>query len=116
MGAASRSTVCAQIASAEAADTTPPCPPAARRALVASSLAAGANALTLTADGMAFNGGANSVNGSSTILLQPGAVGSSVGIGGGVGTLQVTTADITALQDGFSGITIGRSDGTGLVT
>src|SRR5439155_221695 len=67
-------------------------------------------------DGIAFNGGANSVSGSSTILLQPGAAGSTVGIGGGAGTLNVSTTNITALQDGFSEITIGRSDGTGLVT
>lgn len=81
-----------------------------------STLAAGANALTLTADEIDFAGGANSVTGTGALLVQPSAAGTSIGVGGGAGTLDVSDTDIAALADGFSSITIGRSDGTGLTT
>ena len=83
---------------------------------VANNLNAGVNALTLTADEIDLNGGAGSVTGSSTILLQPSAAATTIGIAGGAGTLQLTTADIGALANGFSSLTIGRTNGTGAIT
>jgi hypothetical protein len=83
---------------------------------VASTLGAGANALTVTANGINFSGGVGSISGSSTITLQPTADNVSVGVAGGAGTLQLTAADINALANGFSGITIGRAGGTATTT
>ncbi|MBI4970896.1 MAG: hypothetical protein HZC17_03550 [Candidatus Omnitrophica bacterium] len=77
-------------------------------------LAAGVNALTLTADSISFSGGAGSVSGTGSITLQPAAAGTSIGIAGAAGTMQIPIP--TALVDGFSNIIIGRADGTGLVT
>ena len=75
---------------------------------VGSTLAAAANDLEIQADHMAFNGGTDSVSGTSTILLHPSADGTSIGIGdGAAGTLQLTTTEIDALADGFSQISIG---------
>ena len=78
----------------------------------------GAGSLTLTTDGtLTLSGGANSIKGTGgTILIQPVTTSNSIGVAGAAGTLQVTTTDIAALQDGFNSITIGRSNGTGLVT
>ncbi|MCX5704806.1 MAG: filamentous hemagglutinin N-terminal domain-containing protein [Candidatus Omnitrophica bacterium] len=83
---------------------------------VNNNLAAGANALILTADEIDLLGGANSVTGSSTILLQPSAAATSIGIAGGAGILDLSAADILALKNGFSSITIGRLDTSGLIT
>ena len=41
---------------------------------------------------------------------------SIAGVAGGTGTLDIDTTDLDALTDGFSKITIGRTDGTGDVT
>ncbi|MBU0548689.1 MAG: hypothetical protein KKH57_08110, partial [Candidatus Omnitrophica bacterium] len=79
---------------------------------MASTLAGGANALTFTADEIDLSGGASSITGTSTILLQPSAVGVSIGIGGGAGTLEISDTDIAALTDGYTLITIGQLLGT----
>jgi len=84
-----------------------------------SSWAAQGNSLKLTADEMNFLGGANSVSGSNTLALEPATPDLAIAIGGqtdtGAGTLDITQIDLTALGDGFSGITIGRDDGSGQV-
>src|SRR5262249_51176388 len=72
--------------------------------------------LTLTADELDCNGGANSVSGTGTRTLQPSAANVSIGIGGGAGTLDISDVDIAALANGFTLITIGRSDGNGTMT
>ncbi|MBI1918657.1 MAG: autotransporter-associated beta strand repeat-containing protein, partial [Planctomycetes bacterium] len=79
------------------------------------TLATGANDLTLTADEIDFNGGANSVTGSGNLALQPSAANVSIGVGGGAGTLDLSDSDIAALANGFNQITIGRSDGNGTI-
>lgn len=66
---------------------------------------------TFTANDMAFLGGANSITGTGQITLQPGAANTSIGIAGGAGTFQLSTADLAAFADGFSLMTIGRADG-----
>jgi filamentous hemagglutinin family protein len=57
---------------------------------------------------------ANSIRGTSTLLLQPTTAGLLIGINDGTAgaRLDLTAAEILALQNGFSGITIGRADGT----
>jgi hypothetical protein len=79
-----------------------------------SSLASGANALTLTANEIDFDGGANSISGSGVLVLQPGQAGFDINIGNLIASLtalDLTTTDLTALADGFANITIGRSNG-----
>jgi hypothetical protein len=48
--------------------------------------------------------------------VKPSSAGTTVGIGGGAGTLNLISADLTRLVDGWSSITVGRSDGTGAMT
>jgi filamentous hemagglutinin family protein len=84
-----------------------------------SSLATGSNALTLTADEINFAGGANSVTGTSNLLLQPFTPTQNIAIAGatdsGTGTLDITTADIAAWQNGFNSITIGSANSSGAI-
>ncbi len=83
-------------------------------------LTAGANALTVSAREINFNGGANSVTGTASVTLQPEADATGVVVGGaadsGAATLDVTDADIAALAEGFTLVTIGRAAATGTVT
>jgi hypothetical protein len=82
----------------------------------ASTVAAGANNLTLTADTISLNGLAKSVSGTGKIAFRPANASDTIGIAGATGTLQVTNTDLQALKDGFSLIAIGRDDGSGAVT
>ncbi|RLG19584.1 hypothetical protein DRN74_06610, partial [Candidatus Micrarchaeota archaeon] len=72
------------------------------------TISSGTGDITLTADGIAL--GAN-ISGSGDLLLQPSTTTTSIGIGGGAGTFNLDDTEIGYLQDGFSSITIGRSDG-----
>ncbi|QFS48753.1 CHAT domain-containing protein [Nostoc sphaeroides] len=86
---------------------------------VNNTLAAGANNLTLTANEIDFNGGNNSVTGSGELVLQPSTASRNINLGqasdSDTSTFDLTTSELTALQDGFSLITIGRNDGSGSV-
>lgn len=54
---------------------------------------------------------------SGALSFKPRSIGTTIGIAGGAGTLQLTAANFSnQIADGFSGITIGRSDGTGAIT
>lgn len=75
--------------------------------------------ITLIADTVA---GADSIDlagvtleGAGAVFLQPLNNPTSMGLGGGAGTFNLSNAELAALQDGFSGITIGRTTGTGVV-
>ena len=73
--------------------------------------AVGAHNLTLQADSdIALNA---NLSGSGALTVKPSSVGTTFGLGGGAGTLNLSSADLTRLVDGWSSITIGRSDGTG---
>ncbi|MBM3876923.1 MAG: filamentous hemagglutinin N-terminal domain-containing protein, partial [Verrucomicrobia bacterium] len=78
-----------------------------------STIAGGANNLSIAADGIDF---ADAVNGTGAITLQGGAAGTTVGVFGAAGTLLLTTAEIAFIADQHSSITIGRTDGTAAVT
>ena len=73
-------------------------------------------ATAITANTISFSGGAASVHGTSTLLLQPAANGTTVSVGGAGGTLVINAADLAALASGFTQVQIGRSDGTAAVT
>ncbi len=80
-----------------------------------STLTAGNNPLNLTAGEIDFGG---AVTGSNTITLQPASANQAIAIGGTAETpgLDLTIGDISALQNGFNSIAIGRlNDGNGAV-
>ncbi|NCN05649.1 MAG: hypothetical protein GW949_08455, partial [Spirochaetales bacterium] len=80
-----------------------------------STVDAGVHAFTLTANEIDFAGGAASVSGSGGLVLQPVADATSIDVGSpaaGAGTLDISDTDLTAIAEGFSGITIGRATGT----
>ncbi|MBZ8181783.1 CHAT domain-containing protein [Oscillatoria salina] len=79
------------------------------------TLTTGSNSLTLEASEIDFNGGENSVIGNSEIFLQPTLANQNIEIGGlgGTDALDFTAAEIAALQDNFSTLTIGSAEGSG---
>ena len=58
---------------------------------------------------------ADTVAGNGVLTIQPQDITRSIGLNA-AGSLNLTTAEIDQLQDGFSRIIIGRSTGTGLIT
>lgn len=70
--------------------------------------------LTLTANTMAL---ANlSIGGSGALLIQPVAAGTTIGLGDSAGgTLNLATSELALLANGFSSITIGRSNSSGAI-
>lgn len=88
------------------------------------TLNAGSGDITLTADAMALNGGADSIGGPSgslgSVTIQPVTLARPIEIGvpsgdGPATSLSLNDAEILALRNGLSRITIGRSNGTGAV-
>jgi hypothetical protein len=77
--------------------------------------------INLNTNGLAFNGGSNSVSssGGGSLLITPLTDGASIDVGspaGGSGTLDISDTDLAALADGFNLITIGRATGSGTTT
>ncbi len=75
----------------------------------AHSFNAGTGDIAITAN--SFNiGSNNTLSGSGTLTIDPYTVNTTIGIGGGAGTLQLASSYFnTNFTDGFSGITIGNS-------
>jgi hypothetical protein len=68
--------------------------------------------LTLNVDDLGIRAGASftsSGTGTAAFLIQPRTASTTIGVGGGSGTLNITDAILTSIQDGFSSITIGNS-------
>ncbi|MTJ54324.1 CHAT domain-containing protein [Anabaena sp. UHCC 0253] len=88
--------------------------------LVDSTGATSSGLISLTSNEIDLIGGANSVTGTGNLVLQPTTPSQDITIGGttdsGTNALDLTQSDITALGNGFSSITIGRSDGSGTVS
>ncbi len=72
--------------------------------------------ITIRANDMEFSSGAGTISGLGKIFLEPGTAGTSIGIAGALGTLQLSTADLNALHKNFSEIRIGRADGFGKIS
>ncbi|MEG4628747.1 CHAT domain-containing protein [Microcoleus sp. AR_TQ3_B6] len=92
----------------------------AQNVLGVSSIAGGSGNITLTGNEINFKGDKNSVSGTGFLVLQPWSPGQNIAIGGSgdVGTniyLNLTAKDLGSLQNGFAGITIGRSNGMGSI-
>jgi filamentous hemagglutinin family protein len=73
--------------------------------------------LTLLGDEIDIGG---SIAGTGLLQIQPTATTQAIRLGGtdsgSTSTLDFTTSELAGLQDGFSSIVIGRSDGSGLIT
>jgi hypothetical protein len=77
------------------------------------------NALTLSANGIDFLGGANSVTGTSSAsaLCLFGATGATtIGVASGSGTLNLSQTDLLAVATSVGELQLGASAGTGLIT
>ncbi len=86
---------------------------------LAAATAGGAGNVSLTADEINLTGAAGSITGTGTITLRSQSANQNIELGGSGATaaLDLTTAEIGTLANGFSAITIGRAaDGTGTVT
>ncbi len=70
----------------------------------ANALQAGANDLTLIADGIEFNGAAT---GTGILSLRPSIDATSIGLAGGAGTLQLTATTLGNIGPGFSEVRVG---------
>ncbi|MBD2353256.1 CHAT domain-containing protein [Tolypothrix sp. FACHB-123] len=85
-----------------------------------SSLAAGNNNLTLTANEINFSSTSSPVSGFGNLKLQPFTPSQNITLNGDIDsslqTLDLTKTDIGSLANGFAAITIGRSNGTGTIT
>ncbi len=79
----------------------------------------GANAsgdITLITDGFELFGASGNVQGTGNLLIRPATPAATIGVGGGVGTLNISDTEITSLIDGFASITIGdAAAGSGAV-
>jgi len=77
--------------------------------------AADPGSLTFTADAMAMNATNDVViRGAGDLIIQPESNATTIGLGdGATGSLQLSAQELSALQAGFSAITIGRANLTG---
>jgi hypothetical protein len=65
--------------------------------------------LAISSDKIAWSG-ATTVKGTAALIIQPiTTTAITIGLGGGVGDLNLDDTELGFLQDGFTGITIGRS-------
>ncbi|XFA72719.1 filamentous hemagglutinin N-terminal domain-containing protein [Thermosynechococcaceae cyanobacterium Okahandja] len=72
--------------------------------------------INLTADRMSLNDLSISGTGNSSLTIQPLTANIPIGLNSVSGTLNLSTAELNTIQDGFSLITIGRTDGSGAIT
>ncbi|AFZ27026.1 hypothetical protein Cylst_4975 [Cylindrospermum stagnale PCC 7417] len=77
------------------------------------------NNIILTADEINLPTTADSVSGTGKVVLQPYTPSLAIKLNGvndtGVSTLDLITTDLNALKDGFSSITIGRTNSSGVI-
>lgn len=77
------------------------------------------NNLTFITDGdLGIANTANLMIGNSTgtLRIQQASAGTTIGLGGGAGTINLTATEISRLTGNWANIIIGRTDGTGAVT
>jgi len=64
-------------------------------------------------DNLAFT---SNVSGDGTLTIRPITASRSIGIASATGSLNLSATEVNLLDDGFSSITIGRPNGTGVIT
>jgi hypothetical protein len=77
------------------------------------AISSGSGTITLTADDIDINAPLSSTG---ALTLQPVTASQSIGIAGGAGAFSLSSSDLANVTDGFSSITIGRSNGSGVIT
>jgi len=92
----------------------------ARNSLEVGAVAASEGNILLTGNEIDLKGGSNSISGTGFLVLQPWNPGQNIAVAGTgeVGTnnfLNLTANDLATLENGFAGITIGRSNSTGSI-
>ncbi|MES2905990.1 MAG: filamentous hemagglutinin N-terminal domain-containing protein, partial [Pseudomonadota bacterium] len=81
---------------------------------IAGTQTMGANALILQTDSnLTLNG---ALTGTGALTIRPTTAATTIGIGGGAGTLNLTSAELLNVTDGWSSITFGTTSGTGAMT
>lgn len=73
----------------------------------------GANDLTLNTSSLAVNA---NMNGTGNLIIRPADSADSIGLSGGGGTLNLTTAEIGSFNTGWANVTLGQTGGTGITT
>ncbi len=56
------------------------------------------------------------ISGTGALLLEPLNAATTIGIAGGAGTFNLSSADLNTIQPGFASLTIGRANGTGPIS
>jgi filamentous hemagglutinin family protein len=83
-------------------------------------VSSGSGNISLIGNKINLLGGVGSLRGSGNTLFQPFTFSQNIILGGSsnnaTNTLDLTTTDLSALQNGFSSITIGRNNGSGTIT
>ncbi|WP_341734789.1 CHAT domain-containing protein [Microcoleus sp. EPA2] len=92
----------------------------AQNVLSVGGIAGGSGNISLTGNEIDLKGGNNSVSGTGFLVLQPWSPAQNIAIAGtgNLGSnsfLNLTASDLGSLQNGFAGITIGRSDSSGSI-
>jgi filamentous hemagglutinin family protein len=73
------------------------------------------NALTLTANDVDITANLIEASGGANLTIQPKTNATTIGIAGGAGDLNLSTADLNFIQAGWNAITIGSATGTGSI-
>lgn len=71
--------------------------------------ATGSGMITLKSDLFDFTG-TPVIDGQGALIFEPITAATTIGLGGGTGTLNLTDAELAFLSDGFSSITFGKAD------
>ncbi len=72
--------------------------------------------ITINANTMNISGTGDKLASSGALIIQPRTAATTIGLGtGATGTLNLDTTELGKITNGFSSITIGKSDGTGAV-
>ena len=75
----------------------------------------GSRNMTLITNGTVSLNVSNALTGTGTLTLQQATSNSNVGLGGGLGALNLSTTSLGRIADGWSQINIGRADGSGTI-
>ena len=79
-------------------------------------ITAGSGAITLISDSIDLGTTANTIRTTGAVILETTTTDRTIGIAGGAGDYNLTAAEIAAIQNGASSITIGRTDSDADIT
>ena len=70
----------------------------------------GGGTITLTGDTINLDYATASITSAGALVIKPETAGTTIGLAGGAGTLNLDEAELGKIQNGFSGITIGQAN------